>query len=132
MGLESKVYIVERKEFPERDNRPAWVSAIVIAEFDLCKMGWGNQEFFKAFKREIDFTIYLPTCDKDGNETVSAVNKDCYGEHMKSAELSVLISALETIEARDHYRRLPPLISMLKAFNSDEWDGELQAVLYNY
>ena len=132
MGLESKVFVVQRKEFEKRGNRPAWVSASVIAEFDLCKMGWGNQEFFKAFKREIDFTIYLPTCDEEGNETVSAVNEDCYGEHMKSAELSVLISALETIEARDHYRRLPPLIAMLKAFNDDEWDGELQAVLYNY
>ena len=132
MGYESKVFIVERHYFPKRENFPEWISASVIAEFDLSKMGYDNEEFFDAFKREIDYTIYMPVCDNDGNETIAPVDEDCYGKHMKYATLPELISALKICEKRDHYRRLPPLIAMLKAFNANEWDGELQAVHYGY
>ena len=99
-------------------------------------MGRGvSPEFFKAFKREIDYTIWMLDCDNDGNEVGMAVDHDKYGEHMKSADIGELIDALKRCEAREHYRRIPPLIAMLEAFNLDEWNTEycrLEAVHYGY
>ena len=135
MGYESKVYIVERNEFPKRDTWPSYISAIVLAEYDLANTGWRMDEFHSAFKRDIDYKLWLPTCDADGNEIMGEVDTDPYGEHMKAADLPDLISALETIEAREHYRRIPPLLAMLKAINLDEWTdstGRIEAVHYGH
>lgn len=132
MGYESKVIIVERKEFPRDGERSSWVSAIPVAEYDLCKLGWENQAIYnKAFRREIDYRLWMPSVDKDGNEIMADVNEDGYGDHLKAAELPELISALEKIAERDNYWRLPPLISMLKAFAASGVNG-LEAVHYGY
>lgn len=128
MGYESKLYIVNRHDFrPSYDH----VWGEIVATFDLSKMGYSNHEFYDAFTKEIDYEFYLPTCDDNGNEVMDFVNTDCYGTHMKSADLKTVIRALEICEERDHYRRLPPLIAMLKAFDESEWD-ELQVVHYGY
>ena len=140
MGYESKIFIVERYEFPKMETIPAHVSGAVVAEYDLCKMGGMdyNPEFYKAFKREIDYTLWLPTFDKDGNEVMGEVSEDCYGEHMKAATIPDLLSALKKCEKREHYRRLPPLIAMLEAFKKelDEWENRdsvtLEVVHYGY
>lgn len=126
MGYESRLFIVEKSDYKNFE------SGIVIAEYDLCKMGYANDEFFRAFTREIGYTIFLPTCDSDGNEIMDFLDEDRYGEHMKAASIPVLLSALEAVEARSHYRRLPPLIAMLKAFDASEWDGELEVVHFGY
>lgn len=139
MGYESKVIIVERNEFTknfrgEPLDKPI-VNAITVAEYDLCKMGYDNQTFFNAFKREIDYDIFLPGVDETGDECMMMMHEDCYGEHMKSADIGELVKALRACEAREHYRRIPPLIAMLESFNLDEWNTEhcrLEAVHYGY
>lgn len=133
MGYESKIFVVERCEY----NDGCGACAFPVASFDLCKMGHNDKEFFAAFKREIDYALFLPVSDKDGNSVVQAVNEDCYGEHMKAADLQDLIDALKISEQRDHYRRLPPLIAMLEALvaERDDWYSEterLEAVHYGY
>ena len=136
MGYESKVYIVSRCEWEHPDGQRS-VYAIAEAEFDLSKMGYSNRDFFAAFKRPIDYTLWLPGCDEQGNEKMMEMTEDCYGEHMKAADLGELVEALTVAERREHYRRIPPLIAMLEAFiaEADEWnDGEhrLEAVHFGY
>lgn len=137
MGYESKIYIVERHEINKRFDGapidPPIVNALVVASYDLCKMGYSNTEFFDAFRNEIDYTLWLPGCDDYGNETMTDVDEDCYGEHMKSADIDELIEALKICEQRDRYRRIPPLVAMLEAFAAEreQWD-ELQVVHYGY
>ena len=140
MGYESKIYIVSRNELqgcknPETGKHP--VIALVVASFDLCRVGYNNREFFDAFKNPIDYTLWLPTCDKYGKEVMSTVDKDCYGEHLKSADLQELIDALQIAESREHYRRFVPIIAMLQAFVNDKeaWNNDheqLQAVHFGY
>lgn len=133
MGYESKVFIVNRTEYQNDALGKRIVYGEKIAEFDLCKMG-GEQyapEFYNAFRDEVDFSLWLPACDEHGNEIVAEVNEDCYGEHIKGADIDELIDALKAVEQREHYRRIPPLIGMLEGFKKDEWD-ELIAVHYGY
>lgn len=130
MGYESKIYIVERSEYENRITGEKEVSALKIADFDLCCMGYENA-FYSVFNREIDFDMYLPGVNADGEEVITATREDCYGERMKMCDLSALLDVLRKYEAKEHYRRLPPLIAMLQAFvdGAGEW-GELKAVRY--
>ena len=139
MGYESKVFIVEHytfiKDFEGNLLDNPIHSAIVVAEYDLSKMGYDNSEFYKVFKKEIDYKLWMLSCDDDGNEIGMDVDTDCYGEHMKSADIGELIEVLKRCEAREHYRRIPPLIAMLEAFKLDEWNNAhctLEAVHYGY
>ena len=108
MGYESRVYIIRRGEI-ERSEENIYVYSEKIAEYNLCCMP-DAPDFFGAFRTEIDYDLYLPGCDNDGNECIVATREDKYGQHMKSADISEVIAALERVEANDHYRRLPPLI----------------------
>lgn len=123
MGYESRLYVVGRFE-------GRYVLASVIAEYDLCKMGGESYapEFYKAFKREIDYPIYVD--DEERYE-------DCYGDKLKAADLDELIAALTAVEQREHYRRIPPLVAMLTALSlsRDEWETDytrLEVVHYGY
>ena len=139
MGYESKIYIVERVEhktniYGEPIKNPH-VGAIIVAEYDLCKMGWKNEEFYQCFNKNIDYTLWVLGCDEHGNEVGMAVDTDCYGEHLKSARIDKLISALQVCEEREHYRRIPPLIAMLESFDLREWNDDstrLEAVHFGY
>ena len=137
MGYESKIFIVSRNELKYTDGMP-FVNAIIEVEYDLDKVGWKNiKTLTSAFKREIDYTLFLPGCDNEGNERIVETDKDCYGDHMRAATLPDLIETIKALEQAEHYRLYPPLLAMLEAFNAEveagEWDGnELQAVHYGY
>jgi len=139
MGYESKIYIVERYENERPDGR-RYTNALILAEYDLCKMGGMSYapEFYKAFRTEIDYTLLLPGYDPEkGVECLVEQYADCYGEHMKSADIGELIDALTAVENREHYRRIPPLVAMLTALKleADEWNTDgctLEVVHYGY
>ena len=125
MGYESKIIIVERAQYT-----PNIISALVVAQYDLCNMGYKNREFYDVFKTEIDYDLYLPNGDE-----IQPLRMDCYGKHMKSADIGELIAALKVCDAREHYRRIPPLIAMLESFDLGEWNSDyqrLEAVHYAY
>ena len=142
MSYESRIYIVSRNAYKipktgEEEHDKEIVNGMVVASFDLCKVGYNNREFFDAFKTPIDYTLWLPTFDKDGNEVMGEVSDDAYGEHLKSADLQELIDALQIAESREHYRRFAPIIAMLQAFVNDKgaWNNDheqLQAVHFGY
>ena len=137
MGYESKIYIVERYTGKNATTGEDYANGIIVASYDLCKAGYNNHEFYEAFRTPIDYTLWLPTFDKDGNEVMGEVDEDCYGEHLKSADLLELLDALNIAEEREHYRRFPPLIAMIEALVDarDDWDdanSTLQAVHFGY
>lgn len=138
MGYESKIFIVSRRELESPKTGEIFPCAIIVATYDLCSVGWDNINTMKsAFKREIDYTLFLPGCDSEGNERIVETDTDCYGDHMRAATLPDLIETIKALEQAEHYRRYPPLLAMLEAFNAEveagEWDGEeLQAVHYGY
>lgn len=137
MGYESKILLVNRHEIKTRfDGTPLErpiINAEVVAEYDLCKMGWQAQEFYAAFRREIDYTLFLPGVDANGDERIMEKDEDMYGDHLKSADIGELLAALKVCEERDHYRRIPPLIAMLETLSNmrEEWPV-LEAVHYGY
>ena len=130
MGYESKIYIVERSEYTDKKTGKLYVSALKIASCDLCVMG-NNSAFYGVFDRPIDFDMFLPGVDEHGREIMEFSRSDCYGETLKMCDLPALLDVLKQAEAREHYRRLPPLIAMLQAFvdGAEEW-GKLKAVRY--
>lgn len=136
MGYESKIYIVERVEWKNVFGEKI-VTGMIVATFDLCNVGYNNRKFFNAFRNEIDYGLYLPGIDDYGNEALICQRKDCYGDWMKSADISEVIDALKEAEQREHYRRFPPVIAMLEAFRDElaDWNSggcTLQVVHYGY
>jgi len=64
-------------------------------------------------------------------DSKTAILKDGYDEPLKEATLSEVIACLESLSGRDNaYRRVSPLLGLLRGFQQKEWtDGEL-AVLH--
>lgn len=138
MGYESKIYIVNvlshkhtvinpdtQKPYLDKNGEPMIDNGYgqIVAMIDMCKMGYDNG-WRELFTKEIDYQIYA----ENGNEST---NKDCYGEHIKSGDINAIIAWLENQIKKDNYRRLKPLLYLLKAFNPEEWD-DLQVLHYGH
>lgn len=120
MGYESRIYVMNVHKGYSICGKPY---AERIAVFDLCCMG-SERRWEKLFQTPVDYDIYAT----DGNTVLS---EDNYGDSLMSASLADVISCLEELETKEHYRRIPPLLNMLKGFDPAEWD-QLQCVHYGY
>jgi len=108
MGYESKLYVVEQKPLA-----PGTVWNRIIAVYDLCKMGLGFD--YSLFNKTLEGKIFI---SKDEETDV-----DRYDNKLKYCDkLQLLIDELEKEELFDSYRRIPPLVSMLKSFLEHEKD----------
>lgn len=117
MGYESRLYIVKKNK--------AINYAEVIARYDCCKMGY-NSGWRELFNKPFESTMYA----EDGN---AKLEEDDYGDKLKSADFSTVIQWLEKEVKRSDYRRLKPLLSLLKGFDLSQWrDGEMEIVHYGY
>ena len=117
MGYESRIYVVEKRERLGKDIKKY---AQKIAVFDICKFDFGN-----IFQKETDCYIYAD----DGN---TKILEDCYGDPLKEASIEDVINCLETYNStQEHYRRVAPLLGLLKGFDSSEWDN-LAVLHYGY
>ena len=115
MGYESRVYIVKKS----RESN----YAEEIAKFNCRGMadGWTNL-FDKSFIGD----LYAD----DGN---ALITEDKYGKELKYADFPTVIAYLEKEVKKDDYRRLKPLLSLLKGFDLSQWrDGEMQIVHFGY
>lgn len=56
---------------------------------------------------------------------------DCYGKHIKAASVKEVVEWLEKEILVSDYRRLKPLLSLLKGFNEAEWEC-LEVLHYGY
>lgn len=88
-------------------------------------MGYGNG-WRELFDKPFDCKIYM----ENGN---TLIEKDSYGDKLKSADFSTVIEWLEKEIKKSNYRRLKPLLSLLKGFDlSQQGDGKMEIVHYGY
>ena len=117
MEHESRLYIVKKNK--------AINYAEVIARYDCSKMGYNNG-WRELFNKPFESTMYA----EDGN---TKIEQDCYGDKLKSADFSTVIEWLEKEIKKSNYRRLKPLLSLLKGFDLSQWgDGKMEIVHYGY
>ena len=93
----------------------------VVAMFNFGKFS-GLREVFKA---KTDCFIYA---DDDDTRIV----EDHYGNELTEAPLFDVIKFLENeVQRGETYRRIKPLLGLLKSFDENEWDG-LVCLHYGY
>lgn len=124
MGYESKIYIVEKSK---NTNKFGEKWADVIAMFDLCK--YYNLSNVLRHKRKTDCYIIAD----DGDTEITA---DRYGDRLTESDLETVINIMERdIAHGEGYRRIFPILSMLKVFeeqkNAGIWN-DLVVLHYGY
>ena len=118
MGYESRLYVVDKKSLMGTETK-RW--AEVVAVFNMCKFG----AFNGVFQKETDCFVYAD----DGN---TKITEDKYGDVLTEASIKEVIKYLEGYkENQEHYRRVEPLLGLLKSFNPSEWE-ELVVLHYGY
>jgi len=118
MGYDSRIYIVDKKDKMVKEEKRY---AEVVAVFNMCKFN----AFGGIFKTETDCYIYAD----DGN---TQIMEDRYGETLKETSISEVIAYLEEYqECQEYYRRVAPLLGLLKSFNLTEWK-DLVVLHYGY
>lgn len=113
MGYESRIYIVRKTSLKDDNLGKTWAEK--IAMFDMCK--YPNLADLMRHKPATDCYIY-----KDNSEAV--LTEDVYGEPLTEASCSDVISVLEKDVANGEiYRRIFPLLAMLKSFeeHKEQW-----------
>lgn len=124
MGYESKLYIVEKSHLRDNDGM---VFGQVIATFDMCKCYFLSDVLTKEPKTNCYFYA------DDGN---ARVLEDKYGDALTETSVNTVINILEeAIEMGEEYRRIFPLLSLLKTFSEqlkeNKWK-ELVVLHYGY
>lgn len=120
MGYESRLYVVNRREL-KWDGKLLGIYRDMIAKFDMSCVGWNPEHIFTT---PIDFPIEYDENDEE-------VYDDMYGKRCGMTSVSAVISAIEALEEREHYRRFKPLLGFLKALDESEWD-DLRVVHFGY
>lgn len=124
MAYESKIIIVDRRVNKNSKGEIIYLYGEKLADMMMGCMGYNNG-WKELFQTPIDYTLYIENEDK-------ATNNDKYGEHLKYTTISNVIEWLEKEIARGNdYRRLKPLLGLLKGFDEQEWT-ELQIIHYGY
>jgi hypothetical protein len=118
MGYESKIYVVEKSDMKNENNKRY---ARVITSYDMSKF----DRFGGIFKTESDCYIYAD----DGNTEITT---DMYDEPLTEASIDVVINYLEKFAIeQDYYRRVNPLLGLLKGFKLVDWNN-LTVIHYGY
>lgn len=111
MGYESRIYVVEKSLLSPDDDGKRF--AEVLAMFNACKFP-GLPE---VFNQKTDCYIFAD----DGN---TRIVKDRYGDELTEAPLSDVIKFLENeVQRGETYRRIKPLLALLKGFDMEQWDN---------
>ena len=119
MGYESRLYIVEKSEFDYEEVGKRFAEVIAIY----------NASCFPAIADRLRQAEKTDCYIYDGNEMIL---KDCYGKELREADLPFVIDILEEeLSKGEDYRRLKPLLYMLKGFEVEKW-GELVVLHYGY
>jgi hypothetical protein len=122
MGYESKLYIVEKSCLRDDDGM---VYAEVIASFDMCKCYFLSGVLTKEPQTNCYFYA------DDGN---TKVLEDMYGDALTETSVDTVINILEeAIEMGEEYRRIFPLLSMLKTFKEQQAENKwINLVVLHY
>ena len=123
MGYESKLYIAEKANWQNENGK---TYARVIAMFDLCK--FYPLSTVLRYKQKTNCYFYTDD-DKE-------VLEDKYGEALTETKVETVIDILEkVVNNGETYRRIFPLLSMLKTIDKQQKDGkwgEIVVLHYGY
>jgi hypothetical protein len=112
MEYKSKLYIIENYKRLKLSKENPKYYAKVIATFDMSEFNFGN-----IFKKKTNCYIYAD----DGN---TEILEDTYGEPLKESNFEKVINYLENYRnTEEHYKRVMPLLGLLKGFDIGEWDN---------
>lgn len=122
MGYESRVFVALKCELTKVD-KTTYVFSITLSDMRLSKM-WNG--FTNLFTNKVDWKL----C---GDNDID-LTKDCYGNICTyTSDIQSVITFLEHCEEKEHYRRITPLLAMLKAYVAEDWDcDELILIHYGY
>ena len=121
MSYESRIFVVERTEHKE-PNGNGWIYAEKIADIKMSAM---PISFANLFTKDIDYTLYIDSGERD-------TNTDMYGIVMKYTDVHTVVDYLEKlIDSGETYRRLSLLLGMLKGIDTSQWN-DIQIVHYGY
>ena len=122
VGYESKLYVVEKCNISFVEGMRG---ALVVAMFDLCKMGTtAFNEVVNTYPKT-DCYFYAD----DGNATVV---EDKYGEPLTEIPIVDMIHILKECKKEfPKYRRIDPAIKLLESFDLTEWK-ELVVLHYGH
>ena len=96
-------------------------------------MGSSFHEKFLNKKQKSKCFIYPMFANENAQD--ERVTKDKYGDEFIELNLRKLITYFENDESESHYRRLPPLIELLKGFqkHKNDWSNtQLKVLHYGY
>ena len=118
MGYDSRIFVVKRAKNEKREYGQ------IIAMFDCGVMG--QKSWYELFNNPVKYDVYIKSGD-------IPTRKDCYGDKLQEAPINSVIDWLEKeIEHENYYRRLPPLLALLKGFNVNDWQNELYIIHYGH
>lgn len=119
MGYESKLYIVEKRQRFESEEKRY---ARVIAMFDVCKFYDLSNKLRRCPKT--DCFIYADDGDTE-------ITEDKYGEELTEATPEFVVAALKKIlETGEDYWVILPILSFLEALIDTIGENENIAVLH--
>lgn len=125
MGYEIKIYVGEVPSFEK--NEPKWFN--VIGMVDICKPGYESQIYKLAVDKESwTFQQKVYFYGSDGN---TQINKDKYGEELKTFPIDIVIAALEK-DIKANYRRFNIALDFLKSIKENWKDQEVSVILFGY
>lgn len=123
MAYESRIYVVSKGLTIDKELGKRWGEKIAMFNMCQCK----SLANLMRSKPATDCYIYA----EDGD---THIIEDCYGKPLTEASCSDVISVLEKeVENGENYRRIFPLLAMLKSFeeHKDQW-GEIAVLHYGY
>ena len=130
MAYESKLFIaLKNTEAPSMVENGLFYAQI-IAEYKMCDFP-AIRDFFHDGTNEKNATCYVYFYSNN-------VFTDNYGDPLKESSISDVVAFLEKLRGENKkYRRVAPLLAMLRAFKASEaageWsDGELVVLHYGY
>lgn len=124
MGYGMRFYVVRKTNQRWDENRPHKFAEI-IAMFDYCK----DSDMADWIDRNYQPTTCYIYAD-DGN---TEILEDSYGSPLIEIPIKDMVEYLEKND--DDYRRVNPLLALLKVFNEDnetKWDNKLVILRYGY
>lgn len=125
MGYESKLYVMNEKEYPYPEDyhgeKDGYNERIAVF-----KMGCMPMDFKSIFTEDLKYPLYA-----DEGELEAEITEDKYGDKPVKAHIKPVIDYLYNLIQTDDYRRLKPLYAFLTALQPEQWDN-LIVIHYGY
>lgn len=119
---ESRLYFVNAPTVKVA-NRSYPVFPVVVAEYECGCMPYDFLYLFNAGE-EINFNLYVNSCNDQGEEVMVETMLDKYGAHCRMVKPDLIIKYIESHnDELLGYRRAAPLLGLLNGFDLTQWEN---------